>query len=134
MSYVYPRALEAAPAVAPFDKVACAAKIVERREADKEETFEQAIGHCLGVAGGTPADVKKVWDEVEEDRVKFRTISPAGFNTLTEYKTGLGMIAKHLDPTDWYNGLKLEVGVSTWAALQSWFVDQQATTEMTIPE
>jgi len=132
--HVYPRAIPVPPAVPAFDSVACAARVIELREADKEITFEQALGHCLKVSGGTSADVKRVWDEVEADRVKLRQVNPAAFNTLTEYKTGLGMVAKHLDPTDWYDGLKSEIDVTTWIELKEHFAAIQDTIELVVPK
>lgn len=119
-TYVYPREITPAAAVPIDDEAGVAVRIITAREAGL--TKELAVGPALKGADDVQA-FARLWDEVEEERKAFRAILPSDFTTQTAYLTALGKVQRWMDAGLFYNGLKAERGVGTWAALRISFAD-----------
>ena len=62
------------------------------------------------------ATVSRLLDEIEAEVCGCRAVSPADHTTVTKFKAALPTV--WLDATKWYNGLKAEKDVATYAELR----------------
>lgn len=117
--HVYPRNPETTAELVPIDDEAgVAVRIITARE--QGLTKAQAVGPALKGSDDVQSFLR-LWTEVEEERLSFRAVSPADFTTQTAYLQALGKIQRYLDAGLFFNGLKAERGVGTWAQLKASF-------------
>ena len=121
MPAVYPEAPQAPREVPPFDEAKCVDEIVALRAVETNIGKVRAGGRLIHKAGGTTADINRVWDAIETERKALAAISPADHTTASKYTTALGAVATRLDPDTWYEALKVSKGVTTWADLKAAF-------------
>ena len=116
MPRVYPRAPEIQVTPAQIDEVVCAERIAQCKDADMPKAV--AAGICLAGSDDV-VTFERLWSEIDAQVISARAVSPADHATVTLYKAAVSEAAPLLDSTLWYDGLKAEVGVSTYAELVS---------------
>ncbi len=115
MPRVYPRAPEQKTDGVGIDSVlACALRVIQAKEDGLSRA--EAAGVCLA---GSDAVLlfNQLWEQVDDQVRSARAVSPADYDTVTDYKAAVSAAAPLLDATLWYNGLKAETGTATFTEL-----------------
>jgi hypothetical protein len=127
---IYPKAPAGPAGEDVLDRAAVAATIIDLREKGCPADYK-----CIGISAGQPLPeahiraialagknaplaAKRIYDEIEEERLALRATTPEPFDTQTAYLAELTAKARDIDPAKWLAGVKVEAGVSTWPELK----------------